>query len=80
MLFRSVLNLEGFPLLADAAGPFGSAVSDSVRTRVTPNTTHLLWVLFEPPGAAPVNVDEFAAMMIRYNGGRLDQNPVFPIA
>ncbi len=45
---RDVLNLAGFPLLADAEGPFGSAVSDSVRTRVTEGTTRLLWATFVP--------------------------------
>jgi DNA/RNA-binding domain of Phe-tRNA-synthetase-like protein len=80
---RDVLNLEGFPLLADAEGPFGSAVSDSVRTRVTPNTTRVLWVTFEPPGLAEdarPDLGEFARLMIRYNGGRLDQDTVFRIA
>ena len=47
---RDVLNLAGFPLLADAEGPFGSAVSDSVRTRVTGGTTRLLWAIFVPSG------------------------------
>lgn len=80
---RDVLNLEGFPLLADAEGPFGSAVSDSVRTRVTPNTTRVLWVTFEPAGLeqnAMPDLAEFARLMIRFNGGRLDQDTVFHIA
>jgi len=72
---RDVLNLEGFPLLADANGPFGSAVSDSVRTRVTESTTRLLWVTFLPPGEAP-DFDEFARAMIRFNGGVIDKNSV----
>jgi DNA/RNA-binding domain of Phe-tRNA-synthetase-like protein len=76
---RDVLNLEGFPLLADAEGPFGSAVSDSVRTRVTPGTTRLLWVTFQPAGENP-DFEEFASLMVRYNGGRLDQDSVVRIA
>jgi DNA/RNA-binding domain of Phe-tRNA-synthetase-like protein len=76
---RDTLNLEGFPLLADAEGPFGSAVSDSVRTRVTEATTRLLWVTFAPPGSAP-DLEEFGANMIRFNGGAIDQDPVFRIA
>jgi len=76
---RDVLNLTGFPLLADAEGPFGSAVSDSVRTRVTDATTQLLWVTFVAPGAAP-DLDEFAAAMIRFNGGVIDKNTVFHTA
>ena len=76
---RDVLNLEGFPLLADADGPFGSAVSDSVRTRVTDVTTRLLWVTFVPPGES-ADIEEFAAVMTRYNGGVVDQNTVFHTA
>ena len=76
---RDVLNLAGFPLLADAEGPFGSAVSDSVRTRVTDATTRLLWVTFVAPGAAP-DFDEFGAAMIRFNGGVIDKNTAFHTA
>jgi len=76
---RDVLNLEGFPLMADAEGPFGSAVSDSVRTRVTDRTTHLSWVTFVPPGGS-VDFEEFASVMIRFNGGAVDQNTVFHTA
>jgi len=77
---RDVLNLAGFPLLADAEGPFGSAVSDSVRTRVTDRTTRLLWVIFVPPEAPVPDFAEFAATMIRFNGGAVDQNTVFHTA
>ena len=86
---RDVLNLEGFPLLADAEGPFGSAVSDSVRTRVQESTTRLLWVTFvpdgpsgdvaspDPDGGLPASdIVEFAAVMIRFNGGVVDKNTV----
>jgi DNA/RNA-binding domain of Phe-tRNA-synthetase-like protein len=77
---RDVLNLSGFPLLADAEGPFGSAVSDSMRTRVTAGTTRLLWATFVPPGVSAPDFDEFAATMIRFNGGVVDQNTVFHTA
>jgi len=76
---RDVLNLEGFPLLADAEGPFGSAVSDSVRTRVTDGTTRLLWVTFVPPGES-ADFEEFAAVMTRHNGGIVDPDTVFHTA
>lgn len=76
---RDVLNLTGFPLLADAEGPFGSAVSDSVRTRVTEVTTRLLWVTFVPPGITP-DFEVFAAEMIRFNGGVVGKNTVFHTA
>lgn len=73
---RDMLNLEGFPLLADADGPFGSAVSDSVRTRVTTGTTCLLWATFVPAGVE-TDFAEFADVMIRFNGGIVDQDTVF---
>jgi DNA/RNA-binding domain of Phe-tRNA-synthetase-like protein len=63
---RSTLNLEGFPLLADAEGPFGSAISDSTRTRVTMETQHLLWVIFAPPGIE-MDLEEFLVTMKRFN-------------
>jgi DNA/RNA-binding domain of Phe-tRNA-synthetase-like protein len=77
---RDVLNLTGFPLLADTNGPFGSAVSDSVRTRVTESTTRLLWVTFLPAGLAEPKLEEFSAEMIRFNGGFVDKNTVFHTA
>lgn len=43
---RGPLNLEGLPLLADAAGPFGSPTSDSTRTAITPETRRLLMILY----------------------------------
>ena len=77
---RDVLNLSGFPLLADSEGPFGSAVSDSIRTRVTDATTRLLWVTFVAQGVLPPDFEEFAAAMIGFNGGAVDQNTVFHTA
>jgi DNA/RNA-binding domain of Phe-tRNA-synthetase-like protein len=67
---RDILNLTGFPLVADADGPFGSAVSDSVRTRVTEEATRLLWVIFAPP-ETKLAFDECTALMVRFNGGTL---------
>jgi len=65
---RDKLNLAHFPLLADELGPFGSPVSDSVRTRVTGSCTRILSVTFAPPGAN-IPLDEFSTAMIRHNGG-----------
>ena len=45
------LNLEGLPLFADAAGPHGSATSDSERTMVTNATTHVLGIIVGFAGA-----------------------------
>src|SRR5216684_3026386 len=48
---RDRLNLAHFPLLVDQEGPFGSPISDSMRSRVTEECTRILWVAFAPPGA-----------------------------
>ena len=65
---RDRLNLAHFPLLADQEGPFGSPISDSMRTRVTGECTRILWITFAPPGSR-IPHHEFAETMIRFNGG-----------
>ena len=65
---RDKLNLAHFPLLADQQGPFGSPISDSMRTRVTEECTRILWITFAPP-ATGIPLDEFSTAMIRSNGG-----------
>jgi DNA/RNA-binding domain of Phe-tRNA-synthetase-like protein len=65
---RDRLNLVHFPLLVDQEGPFGSPISDSIRTRVTEQCTRILWITFAPPDAnIPLNA--FADTMKRFNGG-----------
>lgn len=67
---RDRLNLEHFPLLVDQEGPFGSPISDSMRTRVTEECTRILWITFAPPGTN-IPMDELANTMIRFNGGNV---------
>ena len=67
---RDRLNLAHFPLLVDQEGPFGSPISDSMRTRVTEACTHILWITFAPRGT-PIPMDEFAAEMKRFNRGEV---------
>src|SRR5688572_28865767 len=67
---RDRLNLVHFPLLADTEGPFGSLISDSMRTRVTERCTRILWFTFAPPDVE-IPLDEFAVTMIRFNGGEI---------
>jgi DNA/RNA-binding domain of Phe-tRNA-synthetase-like protein len=42
---KGTLNIEGLPVFADAAGPFGSTTADSKRAMITPETTELLFVI-----------------------------------
>jgi len=65
---RDRLCLAHFPVLADQEGPFGSPISDSMRTRVTERCTKILWITFAPPDAT-IPLDAFAEAMARFNGG-----------
>ena len=65
---RDRLNLAHFPLLVDEEGPFGSPISDSMRSRVTEECTRILWITFAPPGTSIPN-NEFVEAMMRFNGG-----------
>ena len=48
---KQTWHLEGRPVLADTAGPFGSPISDSTRTIVTPETRELLAAIYAPASA-----------------------------
>src|SRR5436853_660043 len=65
---RDRLSLAHFPLLVDQEGPFGSPISDSMRSRVTEACTRILWITFSPP-ASKIPQHEFAEAMMRFNGG-----------
>lgn len=65
---RDQLHLVNFPLLADREGPFGSLVSDSMKTRITEQSTRIVWFTFAPPGT-DLPLDAMAAELIRWNGG-----------
>jgi len=67
---RDQLHLAHFPLLVDEEGPFGSPISDSMRTRVTEECSRILWITFAPPGSR-IPQAEFAETMTRFNGGEV---------
>src|SRR5438552_15977518 len=67
---RYPLNLPHFPILVDQEVPFGSPISDSMRTRVTNESARILWITFTPPHTA-IPQPEFADTMMRFNGGTL---------
>src|SRR5437773_9286554 len=68
---RDELNLAHFPLLVDQEGPFGSPISDSMRTRVTEDCKRILWITFAPP-ETNIPQAEFSETMIRFNGGEVN--------
>jgi DNA/RNA-binding domain of Phe-tRNA-synthetase-like protein len=39
------LNLNKLPVFADEEGPFGSPTSDSERTKITPKTRSILFII-----------------------------------
>ena len=47
---RGPLGLEGKPLLADAAGPFGTPITDSQRVKVRPETREVWLTAYLPRG------------------------------
>jgi DNA/RNA-binding domain of Phe-tRNA-synthetase-like protein len=63
---RGPFNLEGKPLLADAAGPFGTPITDSRRVMVTDGTRRAWMVAYLPrgvvsPETAAAALDELLA-------------------
>lgn len=46
---KGLINVNNRFILADEKGPFGNPSSDSDRTKITINTTKILFVIFAPP-------------------------------
>jgi DNA/RNA-binding domain of Phe-tRNA-synthetase-like protein len=57
---KEMWHLEGRPALADADSPFGSPISDSVRTMITDSARDVLVVIYAPAAARDRNVAEAA--------------------
>jgi DNA/RNA-binding domain of Phe-tRNA-synthetase-like protein len=68
-------HLEGRPVLADRQGPFGSPISDSVRTMITGETSAVLAVILAPAGSARAAVEQAleqcARRLERFAGARV---------
>jgi len=63
---RGPYGLAGKPLLADAAGPFGTPITDSHRVKVLPETGGAWLVVYRPaelaePAAAGATLDDLLA-------------------
>jgi DNA/RNA-binding domain of Phe-tRNA-synthetase-like protein len=71
---KQTWHLEGRPVLADAAGAFGSPISDSTRTMITEETRQVLAVIYAPAGATDAGVqqamDSLARRFERTSGAR----------
>jgi DNA/RNA-binding domain of Phe-tRNA-synthetase-like protein len=62
-------HLEGRPVLADAHGPFGSPISDSTRTMITPSARDVLITMYVPASAPRASIEVAMARL----GERLQQ-------
>jgi DNA/RNA-binding domain of Phe-tRNA-synthetase-like protein len=45
---KQTWHLEGRPVLADPAGPFGSPISDSTRSMITESAKQIMIVIYAP--------------------------------
>jgi DNA/RNA-binding domain of Phe-tRNA-synthetase-like protein len=74
---KGIVNLEGRPLLADAAGPFGNPSSDSLRTSITLATRRAFVVAYAPAGYSAARLDgvldSAAGTLTRFCGGSLGE-------
>jgi len=66
------LNLEGLPLFADAAGPHGSATSDSERTMVSGETKHVLAIIISFGGTEGLErwAQRMSALLTQHAAGQ----------
>ena len=72
---NKVVNLSGRYTLADDEGPFGSPVTDSLRTSIQTTTTECLMTIFAPPSLATTKLEhclaQSAQRMTEYCGGEI---------
>ena len=61
---KSEVHVEGRLTIADNAGAFGSPTSDSFRTRITPETTSALAVVFAPGDFSLLQMEEGVTQLI----------------
>ena len=54
---KDQINVEFLPVFFDEKGPFGNPTSDSVRTRITEDTSELLMVIFGFSGSMDMEED-----------------------
>lgn len=72
-----IINLHQRYVLADDSGPFGSPITDSVRTAVDLNTTNSLLVIFAPYDISSNLLQQYAAKFSertkKYCGGSTEK-------
>ena len=77
---KQTWHVEGRPVLVDRQGPFGSPISDSVRTMITEATVAALTVIFSPSSADRADVEQaierHARRLERFAGARVSATAV----
>jgi DNA/RNA-binding domain of Phe-tRNA-synthetase-like protein len=72
---KQIWHLHERPVLADAEGPFGSPISDSVRTMITDAAAAIVSVIYAPSGGAEsalnAGLDQYAERLSRFAGARV---------
>jgi DNA/RNA-binding domain of Phe-tRNA-synthetase-like protein len=70
---KQTWHLAGRPVLADAAGAFGSPISDSTRTMITESARDLLGIIYAPASAGRAGLEAalstLAGRLARSAGG-----------
>ena len=60
---KRIWHLEGRPVLADAAGPFGSPISDSTRSMIAESARDVLVVIYAPSSASEASLESAIARL-----------------
>jgi len=60
---KRIWHLEGRPVLSDAAGPFGSPISDSTRSMIAESARDVLVVIYAPSSASEASLESAIARL-----------------
>ena len=77
---KQTWHLDRRPVLADRQGPFGSPISDSVRTMITDSATELLTVIYAPASGSRAALEQalerLARRLERFAGARVSATAI----
>lgn len=77
---KQTWHLERRPVLADRQGPFGSPISDSVRTMITDSAAELLTVIYAPASGSGAALEQalerLARRLERFAGARVSATAI----
>jgi DNA/RNA-binding domain of Phe-tRNA-synthetase-like protein len=72
---KKMWHLHDRPVMADAEGPFGSPISDSVRTMITESAEAIVTVIYAPAGstaeAVEKSLEQYAKRLEQFAGARI---------